>query len=179
MSLPRISIVVARARNGIIGREGGLPWRLRSDLQRFKAITMGKPCLMGRKTWETLPLKPLPGRLNIVLTRDEGWGEDGEAKTPMGQALICRTLDEAIEIAREQAEDDGVDEICVIGGAGLYAAALSRARRIYVTEVDAEVEGDTLFPDFDESQWVETAAETVPAGDKDDHAMVFRVLDRR
>jgi dihydrofolate reductase len=75
--IPRLSLVVARARNGVIGRDGGLPWRLRSDLQRFKALTIGKPCLMGRATWESLPLKPLPGRLNIVLTRDEGWGEDG------------------------------------------------------------------------------------------------------
>lgn len=179
MAIPRIVLVVARSRNGVIGRAGGLPWHLRSDLQRFKAITVGKPCLMGRKTWDSLPLKPLPGRLNIVLTRDEGWGEDGEAKTALGQALICRTLDEAIEIAREQAEEDGVDEVCIIGGAGLFEATLARAKRLYITEVQADIEGDTHFPTFDESQWVETAAEAVPAGDKDDHAMVFRILDRK
>lgn len=174
MPLPHIALVVARARNGVIGRDGDLPWRLRSDLQRFKAITIGKPCIMGRKTWESLPLRPLPGRLNVVLTRDEGWGEDGQAKG----ALVCRTLDEAIEIAREQAQDDGVDEICVIGGAGLFEAALPRAKRLYVTEVEAEVEGDVLFPAFDEGAWKEVSSEAHPAGEKDDHDFVFRVLER-
>lgn len=175
MALPHIALVVARARNGVIGREGGLPWRLRSDLQRFKAITIGKPCIMGRKTWESLPLRPLPGRLNVVLTRDEGWGEDGQAKG----ALVCRTLDEAIEIAREQAEEDGVEEVCVIGGTALFEAALPRARRLYVTEVQAEVEGDAVFPSIDEAGWREVSSERVPAGDKDDYAMVFRDLERR
>jgi dihydrofolate reductase len=173
--LPHIALVVARARNGVIGRDGGLPWRLRSDLQRFKAVTIGKPCIMGRKTWESLPLRPLPGRLNVVLTRDEGWGEDGQAKG----ALVCRTLDEAIEIARETAMDDGVDEICVIGGTALFAAALPRAKRLYLTEVEAEPEGDALFPAFDEGAWTEVSSEPHAAGEKDDHAFVFRVLERR
>ncbi|WP_298126622.1 dihydrofolate reductase [Brevundimonas sp.] len=177
--IPRLSLVVARARNGVIGRDGGLPWRLRSDLQRFKALTMGKPCLMGRATWESLPLKPLPGRLNIVLTRDEGWGEQGEAKTSLGQALICTSLDEALEIAREQAVEDGVDEICVIGGAALYAATLPRANRLHLTEVEAAPEGDTLFPAFDEAQWIEVSCERQEPGEKDDHAFVFRTLERR
>nr|WP_221212374.1 dihydrofolate reductase [Brevundimonas lenta] len=172
--MPQIALVVARARNGVIGRDGDLPWRLRSDLQRFKAITIGKPCIMGRKTWESLPLKPLPGRLNVVLTRDEGYGEQGEARG----ALVCRTLDEAIEIAREQAEDDGATEICIIGGAGLFEAALPRAKRLYVTEVDAEPEGDVLFPAFDEDAWTEVSSEGHSAGEKDDHAFVFRVLER-
>jgi dihydrofolate reductase len=174
MPLPRIALVVARARNGVIGRDGGLPWRLRSDLQRFKAVTIGKPCIMGRKTWESLPLKPLPGRLNVVLTRDEGYGDNGEARG----ALVCRTLDEAIEIARETAEEDGVDEICVIGGTALFEATLPRAKRLYVTEVDAEPEGDAHFPQFDQGQWTETASEPHSAGEKDDHAFVFRVLER-
>ena len=177
--IPRLSLVVARARNGVIGRDGGLPWRLRSDLQRFKALTMGKPCLMGRATWESLPLKPLPGRLNVVLTRDEGWGEQGEAKTSLGQALICTSLDEALEIAREQAVEDGVDEICVIGGAALYAATLPRAHRLHLTEVEAVPEGDTLFPAFDEAQWIEVFCERHEPGEKDDHAFVFRTLERR
>lgn len=175
MSLASICIVVARGSNGVIGRDGDLPWRLRSDLQRFKAITIGKPCIMGRKTWESLPLKPLPGRLNVVLTRDEGWGDEGEARG----ALVCRTLDEAIEIAREQAEDDGVDEICVIGGAALFEAVLPRAKRLYITEVDAAPDGDVLFPAFDEAQWTEIASEARPAGEKDDHPFTFRTLERR
>ncbi|WP_292110023.1 dihydrofolate reductase [Brevundimonas sp.] len=170
-ALPRLALVVARARNGVIGRDGDLPWRLRSDLQRFKAVTMGKPCVMGRKTWESLPLKPLPGRLNLVLSKDESFEPKG--------AVACLTLDEAIEIGREQAVEDGVDEVCVIGGAGLFAATLPRAKRLYLTEVDAEPEGDVLFPPFDESAWVEVSSEAVPPGEKDDHAFVFRVLERR
>lgn len=168
-------LVVARARNGVIGRDGGLPWRLRSDLQRFKAITIGKPCIMGRATWSTLPLRPLPGRLNVVLTRDEGYGAAGEAKG----ALVCTDLDEALEIAREQAAEDGVDEICVIGGAEIYAAVLPRAKRLYITEVDAEVDGDTRFPAFDEDAWIEVSSEAHSAGEKDDHGFVFRTLERR
>ena len=175
MTVPLIALVVARGRNGVIGRDGDLPWRLRSDLQRFKAITVGKPCLMGRKTWESLPLKPLPGRLNIVLTRDESYETDGMSKG----ALVCAGLDEAIEIAREQAAEDEVDEICLIGGERLFADALSRARRLYITEVEAEPEGDTLFPAFDETAWVETSFERHEAGEKDDHAFTFRILDRR
>ena len=170
-ALPHIALVVARARNGVIGRDGGLPWRLRSDLQRFKAVTMGKPCIMGRKTWDSLPLKPLPGRLNLVLSKDESFEPKG--------ALACLTLDEAIEIAREQAVDDGVGEVCVIGGAGLFAATLPRARRLYLTEVEAEPEGDVIFPPFDETAWTEVSCEAVPAGEKDDHAFAFRVLERR
>lgn len=169
--LPRIALVVARARNGVIGRDGGLPWRLRSDLQRFKAVTLGKPCIMGRRTWESLPLKPLPGRLNLVLSRDESFEARG--------AVVCTTLDEAVEIARETAMEDGVDEVCVIGGAGLFAAALPRAKRLYLTEVAAEPEGEVRFPPFDEAAWVEVSSEAVPAGEKDDHAFVFRVLERR
>ncbi|QYC11523.1 dihydrofolate reductase [Brevundimonas nasdae] len=175
MSQPKISLVVARGRNGVIGRDGDLPWRLRSDLQRFKAITVGKPCLMGRKTWESLPLKPLPGRLNIVLTKDESYEADGRAKG----ALVCFTLDEAIEIARETAQDDGVEEICIIGGTALFEAALPRAKRLYITEVDASPEGDAVFPPFDQTDWIEASAESHPAGEKDDHAFTFRVLERR
>lgn len=175
LAVPSVVLVVARGSNGVIGREGDLPWRLRSDLQRFKAITIGKPCIMGRKTWESLPLKPLPGRLNVVLTRDEGWGDDGQAKG----ALICRTLDEAIEIAREQAQDDEIDEICVIGGAALFEAVLPRAKRLYITEVDAAPEGDVHFPAFNPDQWTEVSSEAHPAGEKDDHAFVFKVFERR
>ena len=174
--IPRLALVVARARNGVIGRDGGLPWRLRSDLQRFKAVTIGKPCIMGRNTWESLPLRPLPGRLNIVLTRDEGYAEAGKTKG----ALVVTSLDEALEIAREQAVEDGVDEICVIGGQALFAAALPRAKRLYITEVETEVEdGDTWFPPFDAGTFEEISSEAVAPGEKDDHAMVFRVLERR
>lgn len=175
MAMATLALVVARARNGVIGRDGDLPWRLRSDLQRFKAVTVGKPCIMGRKTWESLPLKPLPGRLNLVLTKDESFQESGQAKG----AVVCHTLEEALEIAREQAEDDDVDEICVIGGTALFEAALSRAKRLYLTEVDAEPQGDAVFPAIEESRWTEVSREAHPAGEKDDHAFVFRVLERK
>ncbi len=171
MTLPQLVLVVARARNGVIGRDGDLPWRLRSDLQRFKAITLGKPCIMGRKTWESLPLKPLPGRLNLVLSRDESFSARG--------AVVCTTLDEAVEIARETAEEDGVGEICVIGGVALFEKALPRARRLYLTEVEASPDGDVMFPPFDETSWIELSSEPHPAGEKDDHGFVFRVLERK
>ena len=170
-----ISYVVAVSKNGVIGREGGLPWHISSDLKRFKEITMGKPVVMGRKTWESLPLKPLPGRLNLVLTRDQSYEAEGLSKG----ALVCGTLDEAIEIARETAEDDGVTEICVIGGTALFEAALPRARRLYITEVDAAPDGDAVFPTFDETAWIEISSEAHQAGEKDDHAFTFRVLERR
>jgi len=171
LALPQLVLVVARARNGVIGRDGDLPWRLRSDLQRFKAITLGKPCIMGRKTWESLPLKPLPGRLNLVLSRDESFTARG--------AVVCTTLDEAVEIARETAEEDGVGEICVIGGVALFEKALTRAKRLYLTEVDAAPDGDVMFPPFDETDWIELSSEAHPAGEKDDHAFVFRLLERK
>ena len=171
MALPQLVLVVARARNGVIGRDGDLPWRLRSDLQRFKALTLGKPCIMGRRTWDSLPLKPLPGRLNLVLTRDESFEARG--------AVVCTTLDEAVEIARETAEEDGVGEVCVIGGVALVEKALPRAKRLYLTEVEARPEGDVLFPAFDEADWVEVSSEAHPAGEKDDHPFVFRVLERK
>ncbi len=166
---------VARARNGVIGRAGDLPWRLKSDLALFKATTLGKPVIMGRKTWESLPRRPLPGRLNIVITRDGSYEEEGKAKG----ALVCERFDDAIQIAREQAEEDGVDEVCVIGGADIFAIALPRATRLYITEVDAEVEGDVSFPPFDESRWTEVRREEHPAADGDDFPFVFRVLERR
>lgn len=171
MPIPSLAIVVARARNGVIGRDGRLPWRLRSDLQLFKANTIGKPCIMGRATWESLPLRPLPGRLNIVLSRDERFRPKG--------ALVCASFEEAVQIAREQAAEDGVDEVAVIGGAAVFALAMPRARRIYLTEVDAAPDGDVFLPEFDESAFREVRRESYAAGEKDDHPFVFRVLERK
>jgi dihydrofolate reductase len=169
--MPSIALVVARARNGVIGKDGGLPWRLKSDLQRFKAATMGKPCIMGRATWQSLPLKPLPGRLNLVLSRDLSYEAKG--------AVVVSSFDEALEMAREQARDDGVDEVCVIGGAALFVTALPKAKRLYITEVEAEPQGDVTMPPFDETAFVEVSSEHTPAGPADDHPFVFRVLERR
>jgi dihydrofolate reductase len=166
-----IALVVARAKGGVIGRDGDLPWRLSADLKRFKALTMGKPVIMGRKTWDSLPTKPLPGRTNIVLTRD------GSFEAP--RAVVCETFVDAVDIAREQAVDDGADEVCVIGGAALFALSLPKARRLYLTEVEADIAGDVYFPDFDEAAWTEVSREAFPADERNDYPTVFRVLERR
>jgi dihydrofolate reductase len=145
-------LVVARAKNGVIGKDGTLPWHLPADLRRFKAMTVGKPVIMGRKTFESIG-KPLPGRHNIVLTRDAGWRAEG--------VTVAANLAEAIAAAgldpRARAE-----EIMVIGGAQIYAEALPSATRIELTEVDADPPGDTILPAFDPARWRETARETHP-----------------
>ncbi len=127
---------------------------------------------MGRKTWESLPaaVPPLPGRLNIVLTRQPEYEADG--------AVVCADFAEALGIAREQAPEDGVEEVCVIGGVDAFALALPKARRIYLTEIDGDPDGDVLMPAIDETGWREVRRETVPAGPEDDYPTVFRVLER-
>ena len=171
MSHPILTVgPVARDRNGVIGRDGRQPWRLKSDLALFKQLTLGKPVIMGRKTWDSLPKKPLPGRLNVVLSRDGSFEPRG--------AVACETLDEAFQIAREQASEDGAEEVCVIGGAAVFAEALPRARRLYLTEVEGEPKGDVVFPAFDETDWREVRREAHPAGPDDDYPFVFRVLER-
>ena len=171
MAGPALTLVVARARNGVIGAQGKLPWRLPADLALFKENTLGRPVIMGRKTWDSLPKPPLKGRLNLVLSRDGSFEPHG--------AVVCETLSEAIQIGREQAQEDGIEEVCVIGGAALFEAALPQARRLYLTEVQADVEGDVLFPAFDEAAWTEVRRETHPRTEGDDHDWVFRVLERR
>ena len=161
---------VARARNGVIGREGGLPWRLGTDLKRFRALTLGKPVIMGRKTWESIPRRPLPGRLNIVLSR--------QAEYEAAGAVVCDNFAEALEMAREQAAEDGQDEVCVIGGADLFALALPRAKRIYLTEVDGEPEGDVTMAAIEEAGWREASREVCAAGPDDEYPTVFRWLER-
>ena len=162
---------IARARNGTIGKDGGLPWRLKGDLAIFRAVTMGKPVIMGRKTWESLPKKPLVGRTNIVLSRDGSFEAKG--------AVVCEDFSEAVQIGREQAEEDGKDEVCVIGGASLFELALKRAGRLYLTEVEAEADGDVNLPAVDESRWREVRREHHPASEHDQYPFTFRVLERR
>jgi dihydrofolate reductase len=161
---------IARARNGVIGKDGRLPWRLKSDLAIFRAVTMGKPVIMGRKTWESLPKTPLVGRTNIVLSHDGSFEPKG--------AVVCEDFSEAVQIAREQAEEDGRDEVCVIGGASLFELALPRAGRLYLTEVDAEVEGDVRLAPIDEGRWREVRREQHPASENDQYPFTFRVLER-
>ena len=171
MAEPLIALVVARARNGVIGRDGGLPWRLKSDMAFFKATTMGKPVIMGRKTWDSLPRKPLPGRLNIVVTRQPGFQAEG--------AEIFSTVVAALDRARQQAMSDRVPEVCVIGGAQIYDETRGIADRLYLTEVDAEPDGDAYFADPDPAIWREVSADRREPGEGDDHAWTIRVLERR
>lgn len=167
---PEIVIHVAVAANGVIGRDGGLPWRLSTDLRRFKALTMGKPIVMGRKTWDGLG-RPLPGRANIVVTRDASFHAEG--------AIRAGSLDEALALAEARARADGTDQICVIGGGEIFRMALPRADRLYVTHVLADIEGDVHFPALDAGVWQETVSEEVPAGEKDSHPTRHCVYERR
>ena len=166
-----IAIHVAVAENGVIGRKGGLPWRLSTDLKRFKAETMGKPVVMGRKTYEGIG-RPLPGRLNIVVTRDRLWRAAG--------VEVAHSLDHALRLAEARARCmAGVDEVCIIGGGQIYAQALPLADRLYVTHVLAEFEGDTHFPPIDPAAWRLVRSGEVPAGEKDSHATRHGVYERR
>lgn len=149
-----VVLVVARARNGVIGAGGAMPWHLPADLKRFKALTVGKPVMMGRKTFESIG-KPLPGRHNIVLTRDAGWRAEG--------VTVAANLAEAIAATGMEPRTFG--EIMIIGGAEIYAQALPLADRVEVTEIDAAPEGDTVLPAFDAAVWRETAREVHAAAD--------------
>ena len=142
-----IVLVLAMADNGVIGDKGAIPWRIADDMKRFKALTMGKPIIMGRKTWDSFPKKPLPSRTNIVITRDRSWQAPG--------AVVVHSFDDAL--ARAQSENP--EEIAIIGGAAIYKAALPHATRIELTEVHQAVHGDTHFPPFDKQVWRETARE--------------------
>lgn len=164
MSLPRISLIVARARNGVIGRNGTLPWRLPEDLAHFKRTTMGHPVVMGRRTWESIG-RPLPGRRNIVVSRQAGFMAAG--------AEVALSLDAAIARCADAAE------VFVIGGEQLYREALPRAQRLVVTEIDADFEGDTFFPPIDTRLWRETAREHVEAMGQRDYGIDFVVYERR
>lgn len=158
------------ARNRVIGRDGGLPWRLPGDLAHFKSLTLGKPIVMGRRTFESIG-RPLPGRANIVISRDAGFVPDG--------VTVCLSVDEGLEAAATVARADGADEIMVIGGAQIYAAALPRADRIYLTKVEADTEGDTRFPELRPEDWRETAREQTRSGPGDEAEYGFVVLERR
>jgi dihydrofolate reductase len=156
----KISLVVAMDRNGVIGRDNRLPWRLPDELAHFKRVTLGRPVVMGRRTWESLG-KALPGRKNIVVSRQPGLAAPG--------AEVVHSLEEAWRAA------DGAEEACVIGGTMLFAETLPAADVIHLTQVEAEVEGDTWFPPFDRSQWVEREVARHPADER--HAYPFRILE--
>ena len=165
-----ISLIVAVAENGVIGRDGGLPWHLSSDLKTFRRLTMGKPMVMGRRTFSSIG-KPLDGRDNIVVTRDPHFEVAGVS--------ACPTVAEALTLARVLATTRGADEIMVIGGAAIYDAVMPHADRIYFTQVHARPEGDRHFPLPDAATWGEVSREALPKGDRDDFASTLIVFERR
>ena len=166
---PIVALVVAKAENGAIGRGGELPWHLRSDMRYFREITMGKPIVMGRRTFKSLP-RVLDGRLNIVLSRDRGFVAP--------DAVMAHSLEEGLDAARASAARTSASEIMIIGGEDVFREILPQADRIYLTEVHAAPEADTWFPTLDSNQWREISREAHPAGPKDDHAFSFVVLER-
>ena len=166
----RLSLIVAQGRNRVIGSAGQLPWRLKDDLAHFKRTTMGAPVIMGRKTWESLPKRPLPGRPNIVISRD--WNYDA------AEARVYSSVTPAINAAKAMALRAGQAEVFVIGGAAIYDLALPLADRIYLTEVDAAPDGDAFFPEIDTAAWSETGLTRFAAGEGNDHAFSIKVLDR-
>lgn len=158
-----ISLIVAASTNNVIGAKGDLPWRLSADLKRFKELTMGKPIVMGRKTYESIG-RPLPGRQNIVITRQDGYTATGCDVVP--------SPDEAVRVAGE------ADEIMVIGGGHIYGDFLPAAGRIYLTQVHADIAGDTFLPDLEESEWQETSRLEQIADADNDYDVTFRILER-
>lgn len=170
MSRPLLDIVVAMAENGIIGRDGDMPWRLPTDLRHFKALTLGKPMVMGRRTFEAIG-RPLPGRETIVVSRDPAFAPDGVS--------VLSDLDAALETAGASAEAKGVASFVVAGGGVLYAATIGRADRLYVTRVAASPEGDTRFPPIDPALWVLDAAEPMARGERDSADATFETWLRR
>ena len=159
----RVTLVAAVAENGVIGRDGDLPWRLPDDLKAFKRLTLGKPVVMGRKTWDSIG-RPLPGRHNVVMTRSSDFAAPG--------ASVVRSADEAFELL------NGEDEIMIIGGGAIYRQFLDRADRVYLTEVEAVIAGDVSFPELDRNGWTETSREYHPADERHAYAFTLVRLDR-
>ena len=159
-----VSLVIATDRRGVIGRDGRLPWHLPADLRRFKALTIGKPIVMGRRTWDSIG-RPLPGRHNIVITRQRDLALDG--------ATVVHSIDEALAAAGD------VPEICVIGGAEIYAQALPRAQTVHLTLIDADVGGDTCLPPLDPARWHETSREPHATDERHAWPYSFVTLERR
>ena len=161
---PLISLIVAMAQNGVIGRDNSLPWRLPEDLKRFRSFTLGKPILMGRKTFESIG-RPLPERTNLVLTRDRRWYAHG--------VIVVHSVAEAVSQAAAS------EELVAIGGAEIYRLLLPLARRMYLTHVHADVPGDITFPEFDPTQWADIDCSSQPADEEHAYPLTFVTLERR
>lgn len=168
--MTKLVIVAAVAENNVIGFRGGMPWHLRSDLAHFRALTINKPVVMGRKTFASIG-KPLPQRTNIVVTRD--------ARLAIQDAVLAPDIETALAIAREDAQKRGVDEIMVIGGSDIFAATMPQADRLEITHVHASPEGDVRFPPIDPAIWQEASRKEHPAGPHDTASFAVAVYTRR
>jgi len=167
----KICAIVAMGANRVIGRDGDLPWRLSDDLKSFKAITSGKPLIIGRKTWESFPRRPLPGRENIVLSRDGAYVAPG--------ARVYSSLAPAINVAVSMAEKQGQDEVFIAGGGTVYERAMDQIDRLYLTRVNASPDGDALFPEINLSDWTSIWEKSHAADAKNDHNFTISCLDRQ
>lgn len=172
MTTVSIALIVAAAENGVIGRNGGLPWRMPTDLKTFRRLTLGKPVVMGRKTYQSIG-KPLDKRDNIVVTRDREF-----APVPHPALHVVHDLDAALMLAVRLAADQGAGEVMVIGGAEIYRLALPRADRVYLTRVHAVVEGDATFPELAAGTWVLASREALPQGDADQFGATLEVYEK-
>jgi len=166
----KLSMIVAVAENGVIGRNNALPWYLPNDLKYFKQTTMGKPVIMGRKTYESIG-KPLPGRTNIVITRQADYQPEG--------VKVVSSVEAARELAESVCLIDGQEEAMIMGGAEIYALALPHTDRLYLTEVHADVEGDAFFPEYDKSLWQEVAREDFAAEGPNPYNYSFVVYEAK
>lgn len=166
-----IVIIVAVSRNGVIGRDGDMPWKLSTDLKRFKALSMGKPLIMGRKTFESVGSKPLPGRPHVIVSRS--------SLIEMPGVETVASLNAALSRGRALAEAAGVTEVCVVGGGEIYRQALAYADVLYVTHVETEIDGDTHFPEIDPAVFERVEETAVPAGEKDNYATCYAIYRRR
>jgi dihydrofolate reductase len=166
----KVCLIMARAENGTIGVDNALPWHISADLKNFKRLTMGKPVVMGRKTFESIG-KPLKGRANIVITRQADWSASG--------AIVCHDVKEAVKAAKAEAAKDGVDEVMVIGGAEIYARVLNDADRFYLTEVHRRYEGDAWFTAPDKTQWKEISRERYAPDEEGEPSYSFVAFERR
>jgi dihydrofolate reductase len=164
-----VALIVARTRNGVIGRDNSMPWHLPEDLRYFKRVTTNKPVIMGRHTWESLG-KPLPGRDNLVITRNPDYRAEG--------ATVVHDVATALQLANSLANARGANEIMVIGGAQIYREALPYITRAYITEIDAEIEGDTFFNALDSDIWEETARERHAPCEKNPYPYCFVTFER-
>ena len=169
MSMP-VAIVAAVARNGVIGAAGGLPWRVKADLRNFRSITMGKPLIMGRRTFETLP-RVLDGRDNVVVTRQAGFSAPG--------AFVADSLGAALTLAQKLAAGRATDEVFIGGGGEIYREAFPIADRLYITHVSAEPTGDTVFPEILAEDWTEVSRQPIPKSEGDTAEAEHVVYTRR